>query len=134
MQDPKNFYISTQAIIKAEGQGLAMKKTFDDKEIFTLPGGRIDHGEMLLETLHRELKEETGADIDTEDAEYIGNYMSPRDFDNGNGLFILIFKIELPKKFDVVLSEEHTGFEWCPWEEYLELGFHYEGVKLKKFL
>ena len=42
-----------------------------DSQQWALPGGMVDHGENIFKTVARELKEETGVDLDFKDAKHV---------------------------------------------------------------
>ena len=52
-----------KALIGREGKLLVVKQTIGEKIYWDLPGGRMEHGETPLETLKREVKEETGLEV-----------------------------------------------------------------------
>lgn len=55
-----------------------------DTQTWAIPGGMVDDGETVSETLKRELKEETGSDLNMANAElvYKGYVDDPRNTDN----------------------------------------------------
>ena len=58
---PVDFVSSVRAVVFKEGSVLVMRN-LDGPHI--LPGGRVEKGETLEETLHRELLEEAGVEIE----------------------------------------------------------------------
>ncbi len=61
------------AVIVSDGQILLIKRR--DVEVWALPGGAIDSGESTAQAAIREVKEETGIDIDL--VRMVGIYSSP---------------------------------------------------------
>lgn len=51
-------------IFNESGQVLSVSRKTDPND-FGLPGGKVDDGEDLITALYREIKEETGLDIET---------------------------------------------------------------------
>ncbi len=82
-----------------------------------IPGGRIIPGVSLLENLSRELKEETGLDLEGE-PQLIG----AQDIFVGDKKHIIRLTYIGKAKGEVVLSEEHTDFDWFTKEEIQKLG------------
>lgn len=76
-----------------------------------LPGGEVELGEKDLVALDRELLEETGLVLNTEDAVHIG---FDAEYEPGIGMMtrvLYMLKIETPRPL-VRLSSEHEGFDW----------------------
>ncbi len=50
--------------MKHQDKIMMLKLNEDDRTVYDLPGGRMEYGEGIFETLKREIKEEIGVDID----------------------------------------------------------------------
>ncbi len=92
---------------------------------FKLPGGHIDDGELIQSAVAREVKEETGIDVDFESVISLGHFY-PHQFDKSN-LYILC--TAKPKSYEINISDTHEIIE-CAWVdvyEYIndENGFDY---------
>lgn len=76
-----------------------------------LPGGLVESGEQDLQALDRELAEETGLVLNTEDAIHIG---FDAEYEPGEGMMtrvLYMLKLETPRPY-VQLSSEHEGYDW----------------------
>ena len=96
-----------QAILKPDNYG----------EYWDIPGGRIQDGYSIEETLHREIEEETGI-TDISDISFltsvVANIRIPVD-DEGSevGLVLYLYSVSTDTKdSEITLSEEHTEFGW----------------------
>lgn len=62
---PTHPYLAVSAAIIRDGKVLAVRRTRNPAiELYTLPGGAVETGETLHEAVRREIREETGLDID----------------------------------------------------------------------
>ncbi len=71
------------------------------------PAGRLHEDENPDDGILREVKEETGLDVDL---------VGPFDVwygDFGRGLYVSIDYLATSRSRDVVLSDEHVGFQWA---------------------
>ena len=80
--------------------------------------GKIEKGETAVQTVVRELKEETGMKPKKMfAADHIANFYDAR---NDRILMVPIFGIEVENS-DVRLSEEHSEYKWVSFDEALDL-------------
>ena len=113
---PSPFYEQTKAlmpipsveamIIKEDSLLFLRRKNSPAKGEWWFPGGRIRKGESFKETLFREVKEETGLDVDV--VKFVGVYN--RIFPERHDITIVF----LCKCFDnrVILNDEHSEFQF----------------------
>ena len=102
-------------VVNSKGEVLIVReaKTYDEgtgEGRYHLPGGRLNEGESYIDGLHREIREETGLDIEPGRPVYVGEWRPtikgiPRQI-------IAIFTVCTPKSTTVRLSEEHDHFAW----------------------
>jgi len=89
------------------------------KEYWDLPKGHIEKGENEIETVKREVEEETGLkDIELVEGfkEWIKYFFKFRE---KNILKFVTFYLAETKTKDVKISFEHLGYEWLPYEDAL---------------
>jgi mutator protein MutT len=56
------------AIVVHDGELLMVRRAHDPaKGLWSLPGGRVESGEYIADAIKREVKEETGLDVDVHD-------------------------------------------------------------------
>ena len=119
----KDFYhISLKALLKNEkGEVLALKASNVGNLIgfYDLPGGRIDVEEFglpLENVLRRELQEEIGdvkVELSKHPVAYGRHLLEGKHTEDGEDIHVMYMLFE--GKYlsgDVVISEEHTGFQW----------------------
>jgi len=90
------------------------------RDYWDFPKGHIEKGEKELDTVRREVEEETGLkDIEFVDGfkEWIKYFFK---FEGKNILKFVTFYLVETKTKNVKVSSEHLGFEWLPYEDALE--------------
>lgn len=111
----KNFYVAVKALVCYGRKFLLIKRTTEargDYYHWEFPGGRLEFGESPMQALKREINEETGLEVEKlillsawnsfkdECTEIIGlTYICTANGDN------------------VMLSKEHSDYEWVTYEE-----------------
>lgn len=115
-------YIGVKAIIINNGKILFIKRSdkYDHlKDAWDIPGGRINFGEDPEQGLQREIKEETNLDL--KQIEQIIDVSTV--FKNEEKHIIRITYLCSVKNSDIILSNEHTAYQWFTKDEAEKLSF-----------
>lgn len=126
MAKEKLFQVGVKGLIENKsGQILLFKADVSQHRIQTtaywdIPGGRIQEGHSALMTLRREIAEEAGITKIIEPTFFsavISNHEIPLADGKRSGLLLMIYKVKIPAKTKITLSDEHTGVEWVDKKE-----------------
>jgi len=109
------FRIAVKSFVINKGRLLLLKRASDDIQkpnIWEIPGGRLELGEDPREGIKREIKEETGVDVE------VVHPISVRHFirDDGQTITMLIFLCKALGD-QVKISEEHSAYDWISLEQ-----------------
>ena len=116
-------------VVNREGKILALRRSNTDPSrplTWDLPGGVLEEGEVLEENVKREIKEESGIDVDTFDI-----FDAVAETQKSGEYWIQIAylaKVDLPV---ITLSYEHDQYKWLTKDEFLGLE---STPKIKRFL
>lgn len=105
-------------IVECRGKILLLKRHSKDSHAgkWGLPGGSVNNSETYEAAAKRELKEETGLEVN--DLEEIGfhNYEEP-------GLYIhyMVFRLKFRDRPVIVLSDEHSEYLWVSYDAALQM-------------
>jgi 8-oxo-dGTP diphosphatase len=81
---------------------------------WVMPGGKIDHGESILEALHREVKEEVGIKVRAEELIDVFEHVGSED----KAHYIILYYHTTPLTFDLEPNgQECTEAVWVPKEQ-----------------
>src|ERR1700733_5572754 len=110
------FHVGVKALIfNEEGKVLLLERDHPIKKLYwDIPGGRLQKGESLMDTLVREVKEETGLEGVSEFYPFTMVHTDiriPMD-DDSVGLIFSIYRCNLSIPFQPILSKEHINFGW----------------------
>lgn len=125
--------VSQKAIIvDKQGKILAIRRTKSAPSrplYWDLPGGDLDFGEDVKNGIIREIKEETGLDVQ---GLVLSDVIS--GFNDRNEFWVTICYLAKPISVDVVLSFEHDNFKWVKPGEFIKLKVSPRNKKfVKKF-
>jgi 8-oxo-dGTP diphosphatase len=81
---------------------------------YVLPGGRPNEDETLTNALIREVKEETGLNIQVSEVIHLDLFINKP---NGKIRPIAFYKCEIIKEEDIKLSKEHANYRWVSLKE-----------------
>ena len=101
---------SAKGVLIHDGRVLLL---LNERGEWDLPGGRPDPGEDFPAALKREVREETGLDVE------VGAALDEHLFEVLPGRFVRIlpFVCQLSSGGDVILSHEHLQTRWVPFTE-----------------
>lgn len=115
------YQLGVKALIRdRQGRILLLQvdnSSFDDKShgsYWDLPGGRVEKGDTIRQTLDREIDEELGAKIAGDPTEFafsVANIRIPWG-EYKSGLILAIYECQLDTSSTIKLSDEHIGYEW----------------------
>ena len=138
MKNDALFCVGQKAFIEKNGKVLVV---FDPIEGLDFPGGKIQEGEAkngvaesLMDSLKREVKEETNLEIDVLNPFAVWYHEFPLTSRNaGKVVYLVAFKCKYLSG-EIKLSTEHDKFRWVSESDYTEVddGSDYFNV-LKKY-
>lgn len=98
------YRLSSHAVItNADGEVLLLYANYNNG-FWGLPGGAVDPGETVVQTLRRECLEELGCDINIK-------YLSGAYYHKKHNSHVFVFRVELDVS-NIKLSDEHSEFKF----------------------
>ena len=119
----QTFYVGIKGIIIRDGKILLLRANGGKgrRDIWEAPGGRIDDGETMQQTLDRELHEELANIRDVQIGDILHATRLPWIIDGTNSLTLVFFRVSADFDGDPVISDEHMDWKWCTLQEAREL-------------
>jgi ADP-ribose pyrophosphatase YjhB (NUDIX family) len=112
--EPNSLVPAASAIV-LDDEGRILLHRRQDNEMWALPGGKMELGESLADCARREVKEETGFDVDI--LGVVGTYTDPKhvfEYDDG----------EVRQEFSICLLARAVGGNLAVSEESFEVAFY----------
>lgn len=114
-------------IITDDGKVVLVKRSFDPyKDHWALPGGMVDYGETVEDTVIREAKEETGFDIKIE--KLVGVYSDPNRDPRGH--FVSVCFLSKIVGGELKTSQETKDVKLFSRDELKSLKFAFDHEKI----
>lgn len=121
-----NSLVPAASAVVADEQGRILVARRRDNDLWTIPGGAMEPGESIAQTAAREVKEETG--IDVEITGLVGIYSDPRhvvEYSDGEvrQQFSICF-VCAPRSSETATSDETSEIRWIAPEALDDLEMH----------
>jgi 8-oxo-dGTP diphosphatase len=120
MATEKKFHVGVKALIENDkGQILllheARVQVDPHLEHWDFPGGRMEDGEKVIDTLKREIQEESGIEK-IFGASFVASVISNHEIKLKDGeivgLVLMVYRVKVAPEAKIVLSDEHHAYEW----------------------
>lgn len=103
--------IAVGAIVVHDGQLLMVQRANEPgRGLWSIPGGRVEHGEYLADALAREVKEETNLDIS------VGDLLGIAEVTGDPHYVILDFEASLSGVGEPIAADDVAEVRWVPLE------------------
>lgn len=111
---PANSLVPAASAVVIDQEGRILLHRRDDNALWSIPGGAMEVGESIRQTVVREVKEETGLDVEPESI--VGIYSNPGHvIEYGDG--------EVRQQFSICFACKAVGGQLATSDESLEVGF-----------
>jgi ADP-ribose pyrophosphatase YjhB (NUDIX family) len=110
----QHYDIGVKAIIMHDDKLLLLKR--NDYDVWEVPGGRINAGETLIDTLYREVPEELPGSRVVAVNRLLHAEQTEFTLPNGNSLMLLFYAVDVELPSKVQLSDEHIDIFFAPKE------------------
>lgn len=126
VDDKRKVRPSIKALVIRDGQLLVTVNSDETEEFYLLPGGGQNWGESMVETVHRECREEVGCEVTVRDLAYVRDYIGARhefaDWDSHFHQIEMAFWADLLPGQEPTMGTIHpdqfqTGVTWVPLAE-----------------
>ncbi len=128
MEDKKHIVAITALIKNKIGDKFLIVKRHKNEIAFpgkwAFPGGKVERGQDILETLRKEIMEEVGLEIE-DFKKFIKDYTFIRP--DGHNVVGFCFEV-ITKTEEVIISEDFEDFKWITPEELLDFD-HIKGME-----
>lgn len=105
--------LTVRAVIKQDNKVLLLRRAAGNPKyigLFELPGGKVDFGEDPRASLQREIAEETGREVETQQIFDVHSELDVSDLKHQ--YIVLVFLVTLRADTQLELSSEHDKYAW----------------------
>jgi 8-oxo-dGTP pyrophosphatase MutT (NUDIX family) len=136
MSENKLFNVGIKGVIVKDNKVLVLRANAakERRDIWEMPGGRINDNETIEQALKRELKEEVPNIKNIKMHELLDVYRLPWDIGNDISLMLIFYSVTADFDGDPQISDEHVDWKWATKEEALKLVTDNCMLSIKKLL
>ena len=109
MSRTENVELTTLCLVSRPGQVLLQNRVKKDWQGYALPGGHVENGESIVDSVIREMKEETGLTI------FAPKLCGIKQFPIENGRYI-VFLFKTDRFEGELVSSSEGAMEWVDWD------------------
>jgi 8-oxo-dGTP diphosphatase len=114
--------VAVGAIVVDKGAILLVKRDRDPaRGEWSLPGGRVEPGESLREALSREVREETGIDVDVDGLIGVAERVIRDDDGEIRFHYVILDYVCTPRSTDAKAGDDASEARWVPVGEMADL-------------
>ena len=121
LEEKEQYFVAVKIFLERDGEFFVCKDKYGS---WDLPGGRIHKQETPYDALKREVHEETGI-ANLHNIEHFGTVLSdirvPTYDAHTAGLIFSVYKCAVPENVAIILSPEHSNYEWATIAKTIEL-------------
>lgn len=123
MSENKHFNVGIKGVIVKDNKVLILRANAakERRDIWEMPGGRINDNETIEQTLKRELKEEVPNIKNIKMHDLLDVYRLPWDIGNDVSLMLIFYSVTADFDGNPQISDEHVDWKWVTKEEALKL-------------
>ena len=113
-------FAAMKALIVREGKFLALELEVGRKRVWDLPGGKVEHGEEPMQTIVREVWDETSLKIEAKEPVGVYHFMRISD---GNQVVNTVFRCDAGTSKPVLPHKENehiAQLKWFSKDEFLK--------------
>ena len=123
-EDSRLPVVTVGALIFNEAGEVLMVRTHKWSDLWGIPGGKVKWGEASEDALRRELKEETGLDVEGVEFVMVQDCIHSQEFYRAAHFVLLNYTCRCKGKGRVVLNEEAREFRWLEMPEAMNLALN----------
>ncbi len=104
--------VACGAIIYRDNKEIFLGKSTKWNGLWSVPSGHLETGETFEECIKREVKEETGMEIDEIEFLQVQEMIHPKEYSPNKHLVLIDLCARVTKDKVILNKEEHTLFQW----------------------